>query len=248
MVPVPVHAPHVGIGISKETALPTVTKAKASAANRNTFLNMEGILFRKSVRHLPTRIRIEPKVPLKGSRGEVFQESNKMVTPATFLSYMTYNTVEILMPRFRLRGMLAKSASEDLFRHTLSRIPSVYGKLAYFASLKDSSTGSYRHHGLTATFGREDAANALKSGHEDVFRDWLNASLSDKYDDLIQYFAAQAGPCSEYAGQLLENKFYRNCVPPSASPAEKEAFAGDLEVLLIAFSYEGADGKPGQGS
>jgi hypothetical protein len=161
---------------------------------------------------------------------------------------MTYNTVEILMPRFRLKGMLAKSASEDLFRHTLSRIPTMYGKLAYFASLKDSSTGSYRHHGLTATFGREDAANALKSGHEDVFRGWLNASLSEKYDDLIQYFAALEPPRGEAAGQLLESKLYRNCVPPSASPAEKEAFVGDLEVLLIAFSYEGGDGKLDQGS
>jgi hypothetical protein len=45
-VPVPVHAPQVGIGASNWTAFPTVTKAKASAANRNTFLNMEGILFR----------------------------------------------------------------------------------------------------------------------------------------------------------------------------------------------------------
>jgi hypothetical protein len=152
------------------------------------------------------------------------------------------------MPRFRLKGMLAKSASEDLFRHTLSRIPTVYGRLAYFASLKDSSTGSYRHHGLMATFGREDATNALKSGHEEVFRGWLNASLSEKYDDLIQFFAAQAPPRSEAATQLLENKLYRNCAPTSASPAEREAFLGDLEVLLIAFSYEGGDGKPDQGS
>ena len=152
------------------------------------------------------------------------------------------------MPRFRLRGMLAKSASEDLFRHTLSRIPTVYGKLAYFASLKDSSTGSYRHHGLTATFGREDTANALKAGHEAVFKEWLNSSLSEKYDDLTQYFAAQDVARSDSAAQLVENKLYRNCVTPGATPAEKEAFVGDLEVLLIAFSYEGGDAKRGQDS
>ena len=247
-MPVPVQGPHVGIGISKETALPTVTKAKASAANRNTVLNMKGILFRKSVRHLAYEVRVAPKLPLKGSREEVFQETNKMVTGATFRSYMTYNTVEIVMPRFRLKGMLAKSASEDLFRHTLSRIPTVYGKLAYFASLRESSTGTYRHHGLTATFGREDAANALKAGHEDVFRNWLNSSLSEKHEDLIQYFAGQATSRSVAAIRLLENKLYGSGVPQSASPAEREAFLGDLEVLLIAFSYEGADGRPGQES
>ena len=94
------------------------------------------------------------------------------------------------MPRFRLRGMLAKSASEDLFRHTLSRVPTIYGKLAYLASLKDSSTGSYRHHGLSATFGREDAANALRESHRQIFTEWLNTSLSEKYEDLTQYIAA----------------------------------------------------------
>lgn len=148
------------------------------------------------------------------------------------------------MPRFRLRGMLAKSASEDLFRHTLSRIPTMYGKMAYFASLKDSSTGTYRHHGLTATFGREDAGNALKEGHETVFKEWINSSLSDKYEDLTQYFAAQDIPRGEAAAQLLESKHYKNCVTSSASPGEKEAFLSDLDVLLIALSYEGGDGKP----
>jgi hypothetical protein len=144
--------------------------------------------------------------------------------------------------------MLAKSASEDLFRHTLSRLPTVYGKLAYLASLKDSSTGTYRHHGLSTAFGREDAGNALRESHQQIFAEWLNSTLPDKYDDLVQYIASLDAPSSETVGQWLASKVYRSCVPPSASTAEKEYFVGDLEALLIALSYEGAAGKKGQGS
>jgi hypothetical protein len=161
---------------------------------------------------------------------------------------MTYNTGKIFMPRFRPRGMLAKSASEDLFRHTLSRLPTLYGKLAYLASLRDSSSGTYRHHGLSAAFGREDAGNALRESHQVVFLEWLNSTLSDKYDDLTQYIASLDAPSTETVGEWLHSKVYRTCVPASASVAEKEYFVTDLEALLVALSFEGAAGKRGQGS
>jgi len=144
--------------------------------------------------------------------------------------------------------MLAKSASEDLFRHTLSRVPTLYGKLAYLASLRDSGTGTYRHHGLTASFGREDAANALRESHQLIFMEWLNTTLSDKYDDLTSYFGSLDTVVSETVAQWLKNKSYRACVPASASTAEKELFLIDLEALLFAFNFEGAAGKRAQAS
>ena len=152
------------------------------------------------------------------------------------------------MPRFRPRGVLAKSASEDLSRHTLSRIPTVFGKLAYLASLRDSSTGTYRHHGLSASFGREDAAAALKESHQVVFLEWLNTTLADKYEDLTRYIASLDTASSETVNQCVQSKIYRSCVPPSASNAEAEYFVSDLEALLLALSYAGAAWKRGQAS
>jgi hypothetical protein len=144
------------------------------------------------------------------------------------------------MPRFRPKGMLAKSAAEDLFRHTLSRIPTVYGKLVFFGSLRDSNTDSYRHHGLSVAFGREDATNALREGHQAVFRQWLTTALSEKYDDLTQYIASLDAPRSETARKWLRSKAYRSCVPFSASAAESAYFISDLETLLTTLSYEAA--------
>ena len=150
------------------------------------------------------------------------------------------------MPRFRPRGMLAKSASEDLFRHTLSHVPTIFGKLVYLASLRDSSTGSYRHHGLSAAFGREDAATALRESHQVVFMEWLTTTLSDKYEDLSRHLASLEATGPEIINQWLETKVYRNCVPSSASIAEREYFITDLEALLFALNYEDAAGKRGQ--
>lgn len=152
------------------------------------------------------------------------------------------------MPRFRPRGVLDKSASDDLSRHTLSRIPTLYGKLAYLASLRDSSVGGYRHHGLAAVFGREDATNALREGHEKIFAEWLNTPLPDKYEDLTMYLASLDEPISYTVREWLRTKAYRACIPASASRAEKELFLLDLEALLFALNFEGAAGRKGRGS
>jgi hypothetical protein len=46
--------------------------------------------------------------------------------------------------------MLERSATADLFKNTLSRIPTLFGRLAYLASLRDSNSGIYRHYGLAS--------------------------------------------------------------------------------------------------
>src|SRR6202171_603321 len=92
------------------------------------------------------------------------------------------------MPRFKLKGMLERNALADLWKHTLSQIPSTYGRVVYLASLRDANSGIYRHHGLSAAFGREESLSALRKSHEDAFREWLNLPLPDKSADLVAYF------------------------------------------------------------
>jgi hypothetical protein len=144
------------------------------------------------------------------------------------------------MPRFRPKGMLAKSASEDLERHTLSHIPTAYGKLVFFASLRDTGTDTYRHHGLSVAFGREEAASALRDSHKAAFMEWLNTPLSGKYHDLTQYIASLNAPRAETATKWLASKVYRPCVPSCASDAERTYFIADLETLLHAIKAEDA--------
>src|SRR5579871_248580 len=136
------------------------------------------------------------------------------------------------MPRARPKGGLEGSAVADLFKHTLSRIPTVYGQLSYLASLRDLNSGIYRHHGLFVTFGREESVQALQSSHEGVFRDWLAMPLEGKYEDLSAYLASLDDPKTKVFQHWKQSRIYRTCIPQQATEAETELFLYELEVLL----------------
>src|ERR1700682_6509675 len=98
------------------------------------------------------------------------------------------------MPRFKSKGMLERNALADLWKHTLSQIPTTYGRLAYLASLRDPNSGAYRHHGLSAAFGREECGKALKQSHERIFSEWLNLAFAEKSWDLRNYLQGLDDP------------------------------------------------------
>jgi|SRR5579871_2807124 len=136
------------------------------------------------------------------------------------------------MPRFKLKGSLERSAAADLWKHTLSKIPTVYGRLTYLASLRDPNSGVYRHHGLSTAFGREESGKALKASHEQAFAEWLNLPLAERSMDLAAYLASLDDPPNEAINHWLRTKTYLNQVPTSARAVERELFYRDLEMLL----------------
>jgi hypothetical protein len=144
------------------------------------------------------------------------------------------------MPRFKPKGTLEQSASGDLWKHTLSRIPTVIGRLAYLTSLRDPNSGVYRHHGLSTMFGREESIKALRSSHEEAFTEWLAFSLEEKYEDLDRYFQSLEDPREDVSGHWLSTASYRAYVPGAATEFERELFCTDLENLLEAVRNAGA--------
>lgn len=136
------------------------------------------------------------------------------------------------MPRVKPLGVLERSAAADLWKHTLSRIPTVYGRLSYLASLRDPNSGIYRHHGLSAAFGRDASAKALKESHEQAFTEWLSFSLAEKNDDLLSYLNTLDDPPDLVVNHWLRTKLHRLQVPGSARTMERELFYRDLEALL----------------
>jgi len=136
------------------------------------------------------------------------------------------------MRRFKPKGLLDRSAAADLFKHTLSQIPTLYGRLTYLASLRDPNSGIYRHYGLSAAFGREQSIRAFQVSHTKTFREWLKLPLSQKSSDLAAYFETLEEPRSVIARHLLRSKGFLTCVPDSASKAERTHFSAELELLL----------------
>ena len=136
------------------------------------------------------------------------------------------------MPRFRPKGMLERNALADLWKHTLSQIPSIYGRLVYLASLRDANSGIYRHHGLSASFGREESVSALRKSHEDTFLEWLRLPMSEKSADLITHFQNLEENPRRVVTYLTRAAPYLSQVPDSASPAQRRQFKMEMEILL----------------
>ncbi len=138
------------------------------------------------------------------------------------------------MPRFKPKGMLERDALADLWKHTLSQIPTIYGRLVYLASLRDPNSGSYRHHGLSAAFGREQSTYALRKSHEQTFLEWLTIPLAAKNADFRAYLQSASSEESPQAvvTYLARGARFVSQAPDAAGPAQREQFKLEVEILL----------------
>jgi len=128
--------------------------------------------------------------------------------------------------------MLAGSASADLFKNTLARIPTLFGRLDYLASLRDPNSGVYNHHGLSAIFGRDESRRALGDSHSRLFQQWLTLPLADKRQDLIEYLAGLGPSAPEVVDYWTKSGLATGHLPPSARAAEKQLFLAEFAVLV----------------
>lgn len=129
-----------------------------------------------------------------------------------------------------------RSASADLFRHTLARIPSLFGRLMYLSSLRDPNSGAYRHYGLATAFGRDQSVLALETSHVRAFREWVRLSLAEKHADLAAYLDTLDDPKGLVVRYWLDSAGYAGCVPDAASKADRMLFMEDTRVLLTSLS------------
>ena len=140
--------------------------------------------------------------------------------------------MDLNMPRFKPKAGLERSAAGDLWKNTLSKIPTQFGRLAYLAALRDPNSGIYRHHGLSAVFGRDESTRVLRENHERAFFEWLNLPMSEKSDDLTVYLGTLEDPTPAVLEHWLRAKSYGNHIPNAAREMERELFLRDLDALV----------------
>jgi hypothetical protein len=115
-----------------------------------------------------------------------------------------------------------------LWRGTLDRIPTVLGRLAYLAGLRDPVSGSYSHPSLSQAQGPEEADRTLRRAHYQIFSEWLALGLEEQKPDVLR-FLADEGP-----GALRP----RDLIPPQARDVEMRLYLTDLETLLEIIAFE----------
>jgi hypothetical protein len=133
-------------------------------------------------------------------------------------------------------------AAIDLWHRTLAQIPTLFGRLAYLASLRNPNANSYQHHGLAARYGVRASQAALKDSHVELLRDWLMLPLSERKQDLDHYLGDMDTPRALVIHNWKRLRVYSQYVPAQALKPERELFLGDLEILLEILGREcGAD-------
>lgn len=133
---------------------------------------------------------------------------------------------------------LVRGPAADLWRHTLLRIPTVFGRLVYLASLRDQNTGLYRHHGLSQMFGEAEADQTLRQSHSQVFSEWLSLDLEYQKSQVSAYLADLEESAAVVVANWTRLASYRNFVPADARQAEQELYISDLETMLYLFRGE----------
>lgn len=137
-----------------------------------------------------------------------------------------------------------RSAAADLWRNTISQIPSVFGRLVYLASLRNPNNGLYEHHGLGLVFGEDEANKALKNSHNAVFGEWLSFNIEQQKADLDLYLSGLFEDRRVVVETWIRLTPYRNLLPTGVRATEKRLYLADFAALLDLLKAATAVGDP----
>jgi hypothetical protein len=84
-------------------------------------------------------------------------------------------------------------AAEDFKKRSLSVLPTLLERLAYICSLQ-TDDGTYRHWGLSRTYGRRHANEAILNAHLEMATELVRTPLRDIYAEFKDAVGRQEGP------------------------------------------------------
>jgi hypothetical protein len=130
-----------------------------------------------------------------------------------------------------LNNMAGTGPAVELWKRTLSQIPTRFGRLVFVSSLRDSG-GRYLYPPLNEAMGCEITDRTLATSHYIVFSEWIASSLADQKADLDAYLKShcQAGAMDGY----------RELIPAGAHEVERQLYITDLETLLKTMRFAAA--------
>lgn len=120
----------------------------------------------------------------------------------------------------------------ELLEADICALPSVLQQIVELAHLRDPTTGAYAHPAIPNRSRAEEVHDKLGRLHERAFRHWLQMGLEVKKADFDIYVSGLSIPQAKVVETWRTLEIYRCLVPASASPAERELFVSDMEVVL----------------
>lgn len=118
----------------------------------------------------------------------------------------------------------------DLTANYLEPLDGSYQRLAYLATLRDPSSGTYVHQALASFYGAEAVDYVVAHCHEEIFERLLEMPLNRQEQDLRAHVRSLPG---EFAENIRCCKGVgREWIPVQAPSYLKELYAANLRVLL----------------
>jgi hypothetical protein len=121
---------------------------------------------------------------------------------------------------------------EDVWRNTISAVPSDFGKLVYLSSLRDPNSGLYHHYGLENVYSPEQCDAAIHRSHQEVLYRWLEKPLEEQKSDLEFYFRGVDGDLPTVLQNWAELQPYFGYIPADTPKAARQWFLADLGIIL----------------
>jgi hypothetical protein len=120
------------------------------------------------------------------------------------------------------------------FEHLMARvaeIPSIFGKLVFFAELACQSRGRAEQQGESpADSTRSKLDRSVYHAHLKIFREWVSLSLQDQLEDLKAHLA-HTESWRDIVHAWTQTGCYNVFVPTDASPQEADLFLSDMALL-----------------
>src|SRR4051812_39937456 len=138
----------------------------------------------------------------------------------------------------RSKATLERGAVADVYRNTLSRISTQFGRLVYLARLRSSNSGKYEHVGLAQIYGETEADKALRKQHVMSFQAWLEMSVSAQMDDLRSYLGTLESGRTVTLATWQQLGPYRNLIPMNVAVAQKDLFLSDIRMIMRTLTAE----------
>jgi hypothetical protein len=145
----------------------------------------------------------------------------------------------------RPKSLLERSADTDLWRHTLSQIPVLVGRLVYLSTLRSPVTGRYEHHGLALLYGDSEADKAIRLSHRKAFQEWLAMGLAEKVEDLDTYLRTSGEDSSQILRHWSKSETWSSFMPTGSLPAEKALFSSDMRHAIKILHLQCGDAAQG---
>lgn len=122
-----------------------------------------------------------------------------------------------------------------LVRHitrALSSLPSLFARLVYLSSLRDSYTGTYLHEGWITIATPEEVNGTLRGLHLKTFNDLLGFGLDELCQELRDHFESLGASGRKVVELWLELEPYREMMPRGCSLLQRALFISQVKAAL----------------